>query len=125
MKEFIDRQPTAPGRRKITHEDGTSEYVTMEMADEPLTVGTPLNRATLMDMQGFSSENTTISENGNVTTVTVNHADGGKTVTVITVESDTKTKVVATYTGPSGLVNVKETTIDTSGKNIVIGGVAS
>ena len=125
MKDFLDRQPTKAGRRKITHEDGTSEFVTVEMADEPTVNGTPLNREAFMNLQGFSTEDTTISENGGVTTVTVNHADGGTTVTVITVESETLTRVIATYTGPSGLVNVKETTIDTSGENIVIGGVAS
>ena len=124
MKEFVDRQPAKVGRRKITYEDGTSEYVTVEMADEPTVEGTPLNREAFMNMQGFSTEDTTISENGNVTTVTANHEDGGTTVTTITAESDTLTRVVATYTGPSGLVNVKETTIDTSGENVVIGGVA-
>lgn len=125
MKDFLDRQPTKAGRRKITYEDGTSEYVMVEMADEPTVEGTPLNRETFMNLQGFATEDTTISEDGDVTTVTVNHADGGKTVTEITVESETLTRVVATYTGHSGLVNVKETTIDTSGENIVIGGVAS
>ena len=124
MKDFVDRQPTKVGRRKITYEDGRSEFVTVEMADEPTVEGTALNREAFMALQGFSSEDTVISENGNVTTVTVSHSDGGKTVTVITVESETLTRVVATYTGPSGLVNVKETTIDTSGENVVIGGVA-
>lgn len=124
MKDFVDRQPTKAGRRKLTYEDGTSEFVTVEMADEPTVEGTALNREAFMNLQGFASEDTVISEVGNVTTVTVNHADGGKTVTTITVESDTLTRVVATYTGPSGLVNVKETTIDTSGENVVIGGVA-
>lgn len=125
MKDFLDRQPTKAGRRKITYEDGTSEFVTVEMADDPTVEGTPLNREAFMNLQGFASENTTISENGNVTTVSVSHEDGGRTVTVITVESETLTRVVATNTSPSGLVNVKETTIDTSGENIVIGGVAS
>lgn len=124
MKDFVDRQPTKVGRRKITYEDGTSEFVTVEMADEPTVEGTALNREAFMNLQGFASEDTVISEVDNVTTVTVSHADGGKTVTTITVESDTLTRVVATYTGPSGLVNVKETTIDTSGENVVIGGVA-
>ena len=38
MKDFLDRIPTQVGRRKITHADGTSEYVTVEMADEPSVV---------------------------------------------------------------------------------------
>lgn len=44
-----DRIPTLPGRVKITKTDGTTEYVTMERADEPTEVGTPLNKATLFD----------------------------------------------------------------------------
>lgn len=44
-----DRIPTLPGRVKFTKTDGTTEYVTMERADEPTEVGTPLNKATLFD----------------------------------------------------------------------------
>ncbi len=44
-----DRIPTLPGRMKIIRSDGTTEYVTMERADEPTEVGTPLNKATLFD----------------------------------------------------------------------------
>lgn len=42
-----DRVPTQPNRVKITHEDGTTEYVTWERADEPTQEGTALNKATL------------------------------------------------------------------------------
>lgn len=42
-----DRIPTSPGRVKITRSDGTTEYVTLERADEPTQVGTPLNKASL------------------------------------------------------------------------------
>lgn len=44
---FIDRQSTKPGRYKVTKEDGSSEYITLERADEPSVEGTPLNAATL------------------------------------------------------------------------------
>ena len=125
MKDFVDRLPTEVGRRKITHADGTSEYVTVEMADEPSVVGTPLNREAFMNVQGFSSENTTISMSGNVTTVTITHSDGGKTVTTITKNSDTLTTVVSKYTGPSGNVITKTTSIDTSSPVTKIGGVVS
>lgn len=45
-----DRVPKYPGRVKITRADGTSEYVTIERADEPVSgnEGTPLNKATLL-----------------------------------------------------------------------------
>ncbi len=42
-----DRVPTQPNRVKITHTDGTTEYVTWERADEPTQEGTPINKATL------------------------------------------------------------------------------
>lgn len=65
-----DRIPKYPGRVKITHADGTSEYVTLERADEPVSgnEGTPLNKATLLSddtaaMLGFtSSEDPTVNE---------------------------------------------------------------
>ena len=42
--EFLDRVPTLPNRVKITNEnDGTSYYATVELADEPIEEGTPLN----------------------------------------------------------------------------------
>lgn len=46
---MIDRVPTLPGRTKITKADGSTEYVTVERADEPTQAGTPLNKATLFD----------------------------------------------------------------------------
>lgn len=125
MKDFLDRIPTQAGRRKITHADGTNEYVTVEMADEPSVEGTPLNREALMNVQGFSSEDTTISTSGNVTTVTITHSDGGKTVTTITKNSSTLTTVVSKYIGSSGNVITKTTTIDTSSSVTRIGGVVS
>lgn len=41
--EFKDRVPQKPGRVKITPENGTAYYATMERADEPVVEGTPLN----------------------------------------------------------------------------------
>lgn len=43
-----DRIPRYPGRTKVTHADGTVEYVTLERADEPVQVGTPYNKASLL-----------------------------------------------------------------------------
>ena len=65
-----DRVPKYPGRVKITHADGTSEYVTLERADEPVSgnEGTPLNKATLLSddtaaMLGFTSnEDPTVND---------------------------------------------------------------
>ena len=46
---MIDRQPAKPGRIKLTYDDGSTQYANMERADEPVAVGTPLNKATLFD----------------------------------------------------------------------------
>lgn len=45
MINVVDRVPTYPNRIKVTHADGTSEYVTWERADEPTVPGTPINKA--------------------------------------------------------------------------------
>lgn len=46
---MIDRQSQNPGRVKITLDDGTVMYGTIERADEPSVVGTPLNKNTLFN----------------------------------------------------------------------------
>lgn len=44
---FKDRVPSKPNRKKITFEDdNTVRYATVEYADEPIEVGTPLNKST-------------------------------------------------------------------------------
>ena len=43
-----DRIPGKPNRKKITYEDGTIQYATVEYADEPIAEGTPINKATLL-----------------------------------------------------------------------------
>jgi hypothetical protein len=48
--EFKDRVPQKPGRVKITPENGTAFYATMERADEPLEPGTPLNAGNFNEM---------------------------------------------------------------------------
>ncbi len=45
MIEVLDRVAAQPGRYKITMPDGSSQYVTIERADEPTRNGTPINKA--------------------------------------------------------------------------------
>jgi hypothetical protein len=52
-KLFQDRISNFPNRYKITRTDGTSEYVTLERADVPIRIGTPLNAATFNEMVGM------------------------------------------------------------------------
>ncbi len=47
---FKDRVPQKPGRVKITPENGTAFYATMERADDPIEVGTPLNAMNFNEM---------------------------------------------------------------------------
>ena len=47
MIEILDRIPTKPNRKKITPENGSAYYATVEYADEPTEAGTPINKATL------------------------------------------------------------------------------
>lgn len=44
MIEVVDRVPTYPNRIRITREDGSTELVTWERADEPTVEGTPINK---------------------------------------------------------------------------------
>lgn len=58
-----DRLSTKPNRFKLTLEDGTSQYVTIERADEPTEEGTLLNRASLLSasvqsLLGLSDDST-------------------------------------------------------------------
>ena len=45
MIDVKDRVSTYPGRVKLTKQDGSSEYVTLERADAPTQEGTPINKA--------------------------------------------------------------------------------
>ena len=50
--EFKDRVANKPNRVKLTYEDsGASSYATVELADEPIEEGTPLNKATFDGLQ--------------------------------------------------------------------------
>lgn len=48
--EFVDRVSAYPNRYLMTDENGHASYVVLEKADEPTTVGTPLNAETLNGM---------------------------------------------------------------------------
>jgi hypothetical protein len=60
---FVDRRPTQPNRYKITQENGAEYYATLERADEPVEVGTPLNAKNLNDMLDKTGDTMTGSLN--------------------------------------------------------------
>ena len=49
---FTDRQSAYPNRYKVTDDSGKSYYVTLERADEPTVIGTPLTAETLNKLVG-------------------------------------------------------------------------
>lgn len=55
--QFIDRIPTYPNRKKITHQDSSVEYATVEYADEPIEIGTLLNKNNLSEVNSIMGYN--------------------------------------------------------------------
>lgn len=98
MINVKDRVPAVgkTNRKKITYEDGTVVYATVENADDG-TAGTSLNRALLMAMQGFIAA---VTEFDTPTTgdITETNSDGDTLVT----EFDTPSTGDVTETFTSG-----------------------
>lgn len=69
MIELIDRVPSAnmSNKKVIEYSDGRSEVVTITFADNATILGTPINRDTLMAMQGFHAKTTVFNSNGSIT----------------------------------------------------------
>ena len=60
----LDRIPTYPGRVKLTPVSGQSNTFDMERADQPVVVGTPLNKK-LLDQKAYTlTEDVTVYVNG-------------------------------------------------------------
>lgn len=108
MKDFTDRQPTQVGRRKITYADGNSEYVTVEMADEPTREGTPLNREAFMAVQGFEDSTTVFNADGSITET------NAKEETAVTV-FNTDGSITETFTNAEGVSISKKTSFLSNG----------
>ena len=65
MVDFIDR--VYSGKKIIKYENGTTETVTIENAEDATVGGTPINRENLMAAQGFIANNTVFNADGSVT----------------------------------------------------------
>lgn len=76
MIEFLDRIPGVgkQNKKKIIHEDGREEIVTIVAADDAIEVGTPINRDALMAIQGFVAKTTLFDEDDG--SITETNADG-------------------------------------------------
>lgn len=108
MKDFTDRLPTQAGRRKLTYGDGRSEYVTVEMADEPTRVGTPLNRESFMAVQGFQANTTVFNPDGSIT-----ETNGEGETLVTTFNSDGS--ITETFTNKNSVKISKKTSFLSDG----------
>ena len=101
MKDFVDRISSQgkENRRRIIYEDGTMEYVKIELADEPIKDGTPINRDTFMELQGFIGMTTEKVDGGILQTNSAKH-------TVFT-KKDTNGNIIQTFTGTDGKLITK------------------
>ena len=101
MKEFIDR--VSSGKKIIRYENGTTQTVTIENAEDAIVEGTPINRDNLMALQDYQNEtvvfsgNTIVKTNGENETETITFTDnqiikqfvGEKTITQTITFTDT------------------------------------
>lgn len=108
MKDFLDRQPTKVGRRKLTYEDGTSEFVTVTMADEPTEEGTHLNREAFLALQGFESIETKFNSDGSITET---NSNGEVVETIFNADGS----ITERFTNKNGLSIAKTTIFNADG----------
>ena len=68
MIDFVDRVPATnmSNKKVIEYSDGRSEVVTITFADNASVLGTPVNRANLMAIQGFVASTTVFQTNGSI-----------------------------------------------------------
>ena len=88
LQSIVDRVPTLPGRYLITHEDNSTEYVTVARADEPTIAGTSFNRALFSNLQGdiytgVQYSTPTYSGTAMVLDLPLTSYETGKTVNII------------------------------------------
>lgn len=108
MIEFVDRVPAAnmSNKKTIEYSDGRSEVVTITAADNATTLGTPINRANLMAIQGFAAKTIVFNNDG---TITETNANGEKLTTTF----NTNGTITEKFVGNKTLT--KTTTFDSNG----------
>ena len=109
MINIKDRVPDVgkANRKLITPENGDPFYAKVEYADDPIFAGTPLNRVTLLALQGFSANQTVFNLDGSITEI---NADSDTKVTVFNPDDS----ITETFT--SGAVSIaKKTTFNADG----------
>lgn len=108
MIEFVDRVPATnmANKRVIEYADGRSEVVTITLADNATDVGTPINRANLMAIQGFVAKTTTFKTDGSIVET---NSKGEKLTTVFNSDGS----ITETFEGAKKIV--KKTTFNSDG----------
>ena len=107
MYNITDRIPQNPNQWTMQKSDGSSETVTLERADNPVNVGTPINRETLLGMQGFVGGTITFESSGNI-------VEANETGTMTT-EFLSDGSIKQTFSGADGQTIIKTTTFGADG----------
>lgn len=89
MIDFIDR--VYSGKKIIKYENGTTETVTIESAEDATVEGTPINRENMMAIQGFFGMTTEKKDGGILQTNAEGH-------TLFTIKNDDGS-ITQTFTG--------------------------
>lgn len=97
MIDFIDR--VSSGKKIIKYENGTTETVTIENAEDATVEGTPINRENMMAIQGFVGMTTEKKDGGVLQT----NSNGDKLFTI----KNTDDSITQTFTGKNGKVITK------------------
>ena len=108
MIDFIDRVPATgmSNKKTIEYADGRSEVVTITFADNASVLGTAINRANLMAIQGFVASTTVFQSDGSI--LETNSAGH----TLLT-KFNTDGSITETFTGSKTIV--KTTKFNTNG----------
>lgn len=108
MIDFLDRVPAVgmSNKKVIEYSDGRSEVVTITAADNATTVGTPINRANLMAIQGFIAKTTVFNSDGSITET---NSKGEK----LTTRFNTDGSITETFVGEKTIT--KTTTFNSDG----------
>ena len=99
MIDFIDR--VYSGKKIIKYENGTTETVTIENAEDATVEGTPINRKNLMAMQGFIATETyppTKNEQGEVQIVQTNTKTNEQLITTFKLNGQIEEKFIGKKT---------------------------
>lgn len=108
MRNFKNRVPTEPNRKKITFEDNNEiRYAIVEFADEPTETGTPINRDNMMAIQGLDGSLTVFNSDNTIDTT---YSDG----TVVKVIFNSDGTISETVTNNIQIIN-KKTTFNADG----------